>query len=324
MANFDMAIDLGSDFVSVLTKDDDVLVKQYNYVAVSADGGEALACGNGAVKLYKNNPQSVKLVRPMDECNIKNKDYADCYFNWLFTVLNEDAFDNQRARILCVVPGGANANEKKQIETMFVNLGAKAVAFTEAPKAAQRIVSQEYKSHSGIVADIGSAIADFGCFTDGEMTGGFSLYLGGRQLDVAIKQFVEEQYNLHIELPQAEKIKRQCSLYDNNVAQILIEGVNYESRMDDKVEVPIRALYDVIANYINKYCVLIKSAVRSAQPEAAEKLKLGGIFLSGGVSKLEGIADYMSKNTGLSARVSSYGANSVIYGARLMLDEVFA
>ena len=64
MANFDMAIDLGSDFVSVLTKDDDVLVKQYNYVAVSADGGEALACGNGAVKLYKNNPQSVKLVRP--------------------------------------------------------------------------------------------------------------------------------------------------------------------------------------------------------------------------------------------------------------------
>ena len=41
MANFDMAIDLGSDFVSVLTKDDDVLVKQYNYVAVSADGGEA-------------------------------------------------------------------------------------------------------------------------------------------------------------------------------------------------------------------------------------------------------------------------------------------
>lgn len=325
MANFDMAIDIGSDFVSVLTKDDDTLVKQHNYVALKDDdSGEILACGNGAVKLYKHNPQKIKLARPMDECNIKNKDYAECYFNWLFTVLNQEAFDNQRARVLCVVPGGSNANEKKQLETMFVNLGAKTVAFTEAPKAAQRVVVQEYKTHSGIVADIGSAIADFGCFVDGEMTSGFSLYMGGRQLDVAIKQFAEEQYNLHIDLIQAEKIKKQCSLYDNNVGRILIEGVNYESRMDDKVEVPIRALYDVIANYINKYCVLIRSAVRSMQPEAAEKIKLGGIFLCGGVSKLEGIADYISKNTELSVRVSSYGANSAIYGARLMLDEVFA
>ena len=48
------------------------------------------------------------------------------------------------------------------------------------------------------------------------------------------------------------------------------------------------------------------------------------VFLRPLASDFEGIADYMSKNTGLSARVSSYGANGVIYGARLMLDEVFA
>ncbi len=324
MANFDIAIDIGSDFINVIAKDDDALVKQYNYVALSEEDGRVLACGNNAVKLYKNDPQKVKLARPMDECNIRNKDYADCYFSWLFSLLNKDAFDNQRARILCVVPGGANANEKKQIETMFINLGARTVVFVEAPKAAHRIIFQEYKTHSGIVVDIGSAIADFGYFVEGEMVSGFSLYLGGRQLDVAIKQFAEEQYNLHIDLAYAEKIKRQCSLHENNVAKILIEGVNFESRMDEKIEVPMRALYDVIGKYVNKYCVLIKSALRTTQPELAEKLKLGGIFLTGGVSKLEGIANYISKNTELNARVSSYGANGVIYGARLLLDEVFA
>lgn len=322
MANFDMALDLGSDFVSVLTKSDDALIKQHNYVALkNDDSGEILACGNGAVKLYKHNPQKIKLVRPLEECGIKNKDYFDCYFNWLFTVINEEAFDNQRARILCVVPCGTNSNEKKNLETAFINLGAKSVAFTETPKAAQKIIEQEFKTGDGVVVDIGSAIADFGCFVDGDMKSGCSLYLGGRQMDVGIKQFVEEQYNMHIDLAAAEKIKTRCSMYDNNVASLTVEGTGYENKCLDRVDVPVRAFYDVLAFYLNKYSGVIKSSIRSSDVEIIERLKLGGVYLSGGVSGLEGIAEYLSKSAELKVSVSSYGANTVIYGARLMLDE---
>ena len=82
MANFDLALDLGSDFISVLTNTSDALIKQHNFIAIQEDNNEILACGNGAVKLFNHNPQNVKLVRPLEECNIKNKDYFDCYFNW--------------------------------------------------------------------------------------------------------------------------------------------------------------------------------------------------------------------------------------------------
>ena len=44
MANFDLAMDLGSDFISVLTKNSDVLIKQYNYIALkNDDSNEILA-----------------------------------------------------------------------------------------------------------------------------------------------------------------------------------------------------------------------------------------------------------------------------------------
>ena len=73
MANFDLALDFGSDFINVFTKNNDVLIKQYNLVALNAqDESEILACGNIAAKLYKNNPDKVKLVRPVEEFNIKN------------------------------------------------------------------------------------------------------------------------------------------------------------------------------------------------------------------------------------------------------------
>ena len=79
MANFDLALDLGSDFVSVIAKKDDVLIKQHSLLAIKNDeSSEILACGNGAVKLYKHNPDKIKLVRPFEECNIKNKDWFDC------------------------------------------------------------------------------------------------------------------------------------------------------------------------------------------------------------------------------------------------------
>jgi len=326
MANFDLVLDLGSDFVSVVAKTDDVLVKQHSLLAIKDDdNGEILACGNGAVKLYKHNPKRIKLVRPFDECNIKNKDWFDCYFNWLFTIINADAFDNQKARILCVVPSGTNANEKKMLEAAFVNLGAKMVVFVEIPKALIKIAEQENASSSGIMVDIGSAIADFGCFVNGEMTSGCSLYMGGRQLDIAIKQFVEEQYNLHIDLVVAEKIKKQCSLYSNNIGSIFAEGKNFGSHKEERIEIPVRSLYDVVARYVNKYCGVIKSMLRSSDVGIVEKIKLGGIYLSGGVSQIEGIAEYVSKNTDLKVKVSAYGSNTVVYGARLLMEgKVFA
>lgn len=323
MANFDLALDLGSDFISVLTNTGDALIKQHNFVAVQEDGNEILACGNGAVKLFNHNPQKIKLIRPLEECNVKNKDYFDCYFNWLFTVINESAFDNQKARILCVVPSGVNSNEKKILETSFINLGARSVVFTETPKAAQKIIEQEFKTRSGVIADLGSTIADFGCFADGVMTSGCSLYLGGRQFDVGIKQFVESQYNMYVDLQQAEKVKMQCSMYDNNVAHVIVDGMNFENKNVEKAEVPLRALYDVLAQYLNKYSAVLKSMIRSSETEVAEKLKLGGIYLCGGLSNLEGIAEYLSRSTEIEVKVSAYGANAVIYGARLMLEDAF-
>ena len=326
MANFDLALDLGSDFINVIAKADDVLIKQYNLIALNKqDESEILACGNTAAKLYKNNPKKIKLVRPLEECNIKNKDWFNCYFNWLFSIINAHAFENQNARILCVVPSGASSNEKKTLETALVNLGAKTVVFVESPKAFAKIVQQESKVNNGIMVDVGSTIADFGCFVGGQMINGCSLYLGGRQIDVGIKQFVQEQYNVHVDLITAEKIKKQCSMLNNNVGQIFVEGTNFGNPRLEKIEVPVRNLYDVVAHYVGKYCGIIKSMVRSSDVDTAEKLKLGGIYLCGGLSQLEGIGDYISRNTELNVKVSPYGSNAVIYGARLMLDDkVFA
>lgn len=322
MANFDLALDFGSDFINVFTKNNDVLIKQYNLVALNAqDESEILACGNIAAKLYKNNPDKVKLVRPVEEFNIKNQDWFNCYFGWLFSVVNQYAFDNQNARILCVVPSGATSNEKKNIEISLTNLGAKTVVFVESPKAFAKIVEKEFKIKDGIFVDIGSNIADFGCFVDGQMTNGCSLYLGGRQIDIGIKQFLQEQCNLYVDLLTAEKVKKQCSLYDNNVGKILIEGTNFSSHKDEKIEVPVRTFYDVVSHYVGKYCGVIKSMVYSSDIVLAEKIKLGGVFVCGGMSQLEGVCEYLAQNTGLNVKISSYGANAVIYGARLMLDE---
>ena len=326
MANFDLAIDLGSDFISVISKTDNVLVKQYNLVALNKqDETQVLACGNTAAKLFKHNPGKVRLVRAIEECNVKNKDWFNCYFNWLFTIVNESAFQNQSARLLCVVPSGASANEKKTLETFFINLGAKVVVFVESPKAIAKLVKEESKINNGIMVDVGSTIADFGCFIDGNMTNGCSLYLGGRQIDVGIKQFIQEQYNVHVDLSTAEKIKKQCSLLGNNVGHVFVEGTNYLNQRIEKIEVPVRSLYDIVAYYINKYCGIIKSMVRSSDVDTAEKLKLAGIYLCGGLSQLEGIDEYISRITEINVKVSQYGANAVIYGARLMLeDKVFA
>ena len=319
---FDLAVDLGSGFVSVLTRKNDIVVKQRNVVALD-NSGKVLAFGNEAYALHRNG-EGIKLAAPFKDCSILSKDLTEAYFRRVFNHVDERMFLSQKARILAVVNCGINTNEKRDWETVFLSTGAKQIVFVESPKACAKFLANRYSLSDCIVINLGGTAVDFGCLADGKMTNGCSLYLAGQDIDLEIKKFIEVNYNIRISVLAAEEIKRQCSLFENDVSYITVCGVNFESGKEETIELPARSLLDTVKSFADKYCQVVKSLLRSMDFAVADRLKLGGIYLCGGGSGLSGLKEYMSKQLNIRVAVSEGGSNTAVFGARMfLLDGIF-
>ena len=319
MSTYDIVLDLGSQFVGVLSKHNDILMRQRNAVALSNDNKIA-AFGNDAVRAAKQN-QSVKLVCPFNESTLLNVELAQRYFEWLFTVFDEKNFFTKKVRLLVIVNCGINNTEKRAWETVLYSVGAKQIKFVESTKACAKFISGRYSQNDFVVADIGSAAADFGCLIGGKMISGCSLYYAGTNMDAAIKQLIENRYNICIPLEKAEDIKRQCSFFDNDVSTITVQGINFESKKEELVEVPSRIVFEELKIFADRYCQVIKSLLISVDEHIAERLKLGGVYLCGGVGLAAGLKEFMQKTLGLDIVSNSESRYAAIYGGRIFLQE---
>ena len=319
MSTYDIVLDLGSHFVGVLSKHNDILLRQRNAVALSSDN-KIVTFGNDAIRAAKNN-QSIKLVCPFNESTLLNPELAQRYFEWLFTIFDEKNFFTKKVRLLVIVNCGINNTEKRAWEEVLYSVGAKQIKFIESTKACAKFISGRYSQSDYVVADIGSAAADFGCVINGKMISGCSLYYAGNNMDTAIKQLIENRYNTCISLEKAEDVKRQCSYYDNDVSVITVQGINFESKKEENVEVPSRIVFEELKIFADRYCQVIKSLLKSVDEHIAERLKLGGVYFCGGVSLAAGLKEYMQKTLCLDIVSSSEGRYAAIYGGRMLLQE---
>ena len=319
MPNYDIVLDLGSQFVGVLSKNNDILMRQRNAVALNSDN-RIVAYGNDAARSAKHD-QSIKTICPFNESTLLNAELAQRYFEWLFTVYDEKNFFTKKVRLLVIVNCGINNTEKRAWEEVLYSVGAKQIKFIESSKACAKFIAGRYSQSDFVVADIGSAAADFGCFIGSKMTSGCSLYYAGNNMDVAIKQLVEEKYNICISIEKSEEIKRQCSFFENDTSKISVQGINFESKREETVEMPARVFFDELKIFADRYCQVVKSLLRSVDDHIVERLKLGGVYLCGGVGLTAGLKDYMQKTLGLDVVTSAEGRFAAIYGGRILLQE---
>ncbi|HPG92083.1 MAG TPA: rod shape-determining protein [Clostridia bacterium] len=317
MAHIDIALDLGSEYITAVSAKTGLIIKEPAVVAVDAiDNKTIKAAGLAAIKMCKGQLAKVKLYRPIIEGAVADKDKAKFLLKTLVAKVLPNSSPFSRATVLCVVPCAMTKNEKQKIEFVLNMINVKQTRFITAPIASATEIFKQFNTDKGIICDMGADKTDIAIVVSKEIISGCSIYYSGRQIDEDIVSFVHKKYNLQISTEEAEKLKRECaSLYPNDVSSAEVCGINVLKGVLETVEITARELYDVVANVINKYCQVIESLLASISPEAAKGVKNEGVFLCGGLSKINGIEKYFLDGLKLNVRVPSEPDNLNALGA---------
>lgn len=307
MANYKLVFDLGSQYVSAALKDDGFIDKIPSVVAYGGqDSKQIVAVGLEALNMAKTNAV-VKISRPILEGAAIDQEGVKALISALLErLLSKRVNFFNRFLATCVVPCGMISGDKKNIESIFLGLGARSVTFVETPIADSVKMFSEFRTRCGVIMDLGYECADIAVVYDDEIVTGCTLYYAGKALTEAISRRVSTKYMSQVAFEQAEYLKLNCaSLYTNDTGFAAIKCKNVQSGSDERLEVTSKELYDTVVEFVTQYVKVIESLLASIPQDLIAGVKSEGVLLCGGGAKLQGLDLFLQNELGIPVRIAT-------------------
>ena len=145
---------------------------------------------------------------------------------------------------------------------------------------------------------------------------------GGDYLDEKIVDYFREEKNLEIGKNTAEEIKIKLAslkIKDGN-NQMEVNGRDLLDARPKTVSVSSSELVSCILPFADEVCEMVLVALEKTPPEISSDIRRDGFALSGSLSKLAGMSEYIEKKIGLKSYRSDDPGTDAILGAGQILE----
>ena len=306
MANYELVFDLGSQYVSAGLKEDGFVDKIPSVVARNVESNQIVAVGLEAINLAKVN-MVTKLSHPILEGVAIDYEGVKALVSALLNrLLSKRVNVFNRFFVTCVVPCGMISGDKKNIEALFLSMGARKIDFVETPVVDSVKMFGEFRTRQGVVVNLGYECTDLAVIFNGEIVAGCTLYYAGKQLTEAISKRLCAKYMANVPFAQAEYLKLNCaSLYSNDATMVSVNCQNIQNNATESLNVTSKELYDTVVEFVTQYVKVIESLLASVPQELISGIKSEGVMLCGGGAKLPGLDLFLQNELGIPVRVAT-------------------
>ena len=296
-----IAIDFGSGVTKIYMSGCGVVLMESTCIAVEeyVERGEkktgVKACGDKARALSGRAAVNTRIINPVAEGDIVNEELAAALLEYFLEKIEIPYKKAKRTEAIFILPCGVEREVRKKYVRLAESCGLGSVCFTQTPFAAVLGHNVEIGESTPVFSiDIGHAITNIAAFSQDGIISGLSVNLGGGNIDVHLIDELAETRNIKIGGQTAERLKNTVgSLLDDDNKMTEVDGRELSSGAPASVTVYSGQIYEVITTYIDKileYAVLVISKLPA---EVASSIMHGGVYLSGGLMKMDGLADYI-------------------------------
>lgn len=307
MANYELVFDLGSLYVSAGLKEDGFVDKIPSVVAYAGgDSKQVVAVGLDALNMSKTNA-SVKLSHPILEGTAIDPVGVKALITSLLNrLLSKRVNFFNRFLATCIVPCGMISGDKKNLESIFLGVGARSVVFVETPVADSVKLFSEFRARQGVIVDLGYECADLAVVYGSEIVAGCTLFHAGKQLTEAIANRLSSKYMAQISTEKAEYLKLNCaSLYSNDATSVVVQCQNAQNGATEELPVTSKELFDTVVEFVTQYVKIIESLFASIPQELISGVKSEGVMICGGGAKLMGLDMFLQNELGVPVRIAN-------------------
>jgi rod shape-determining protein MreB and related proteins len=317
-----VAVDLGTANTLIYTDAGGIVLNQPSVVCFQkhdAMGGKRVAAvGKEAKQLLGRAPNNLETVRPMRHGVIANFSAAEHMIRQFVDMARPRAWFGRRAAFTICVPAGATQVERRAIREAAVAAGAWKVSLIGESLASAMGAGLPVLSATGsMVVDIGGGTTEVGIVALGGMAYSGSVRVGGDQFDMAIVNYVRNQYGVLLGDQTAEHVKKTIgtAMRDVPLEHLNATGRSAEDGLPRTVQLSNHDIADAIEGPLRHVIGAVKTALETAPAELVTDIASTGIVLTGGGALLRNLGRRLTAEIGLEVRVADEPLTCAVRGA---------
>lgn len=323
-----LAIDFGSSETKIYIPGCGVVLKEATCIAVeeAESAGEkrlvVKACGDKARALSGRAAVGTHIVNPVSEGDLVHINLAVCLLEYFLEKIEISKRKARKTEVLFILPCGSKPGLKEKYKLLSEECGFCSVYFTITPFAAvlgHNVAISE--STPMFCLDIGYGITNIAALSQDGLISGITVNLGGGNIDVHLIDDIAENRSLKIGTLTAERIKNKVGslLHDDN-KMIVVDGRGVDGGAPSSLAVNSSQVYEIITTYIDKILEYASLVMSKLPAEVASGIMRGGIFVSGGVMKMDGLAEYVQEKLKITVNVPEEPQLAAVIGAGVILS----
>lgn len=321
LANNSFGIDLGTNNIKIYSRNEDSIMVEKNMIAIE-NKNTLFAYGDSAFEMYEKAPANIHISYPLSNgviADIKNMETLVRYFIGDLMKGNTKAADYYIA-----VPTDVTEVEKRAFYDLIkdANVRAKKIMVVEKAVADGLGMDIDVKNSQGVlVVNVGYDTTEISILSLGGIVLSKLIKVGGLKFDEAIRSAVRREFSLIIGGKTAENVKIGLKELEQEGKGAIVYGRDIVTGLPVEREIPTKLVDDCLEEHFNTIIDNVKVILERTPPELAADIYRHGIYLTGGASQVNHLAERINAGTGLKVNVSENPLTSVAVGLAKIIKE---
>ncbi|MDT5272704.1 MAG: rod shape-determining protein MreB [Acidobacteriota bacterium] len=319
-----MAIDIGSTSVIIAVLGRGIVVDEPAVVAVNKISGEAVAVGREAHEMLGRESRDVSLVYPLVDGVVADFERTQKMLDQFVRRARSGISHFSRRAVMSVLSGITQVEQRALYAAAeSAHIGRVYMVEEGLAAAIGAGVSIEDK-HASAVVDIGGGTTNVAVVARGMIVYAQAERVGSTDIDEAIIDRLRRHHGLIIGAPTAEALKKELGSAvepQNPERSQSVKGRDVQTGAPRAVDVSSGEVCLAAEGVVKRIARVVNRALGELPPEVASDLYDRGLILTGGGALLEGMTDFLSRETKLSTRMPPDPRYAIVNGLSQLFDE---
>ena len=320
MSNNAFGIDLGTCNIKIYNRSDDSVMVEKNMIAIQ-NKDTLFAYGDSAFEMYEKAPGNIHISYPLSNgviADIRNMELLVKYF------ISNMSKNFKAADYYIAVPTDVTGVEKRAFYDLIRDAGVKAKKIMVVEKAVADGLGLEIdvKNSQGVlIVNVGFDTTEISILSLGGIVLSRLIKVGGQKFDDAIRAAVRREFSLIIGGKTAENVKMALCDLEKEGKGAVVYGRDIVTGLPVERELPTNLIDDSLIEHFYTIIDNIKVILERTPPELAADIYRHGLYLTGGASSVNHLAELIQAGTGLKVNVSENPVTSVALGLSKIIKD---
>ncbi len=303
-----LVIDFGSGYTKIYMPGCGVVLYEATCIAIEEGDGHVYnikAYGDRAKALYGRAARSTHIMNPVVQGDIVHENLALELMRYFLEKIELSGRKARHAEALFLLPCVVSKDVLKKYHHLAEEIGFANVHFSMVPFAVvlgHNITMSE--SRPVFCLDIGCTLTNMAAVSQDGIIFGRTMCLGGKDIDIHITDDLAANHNFRIGALTAERLKNTVgSLLPDDNKMNVIDGREISSGTPYSMSVYSGHLYEILALYLDKIIEQVADVLARLSPDVSSLIMRSGIYLAGGMMKVDGVPEYIQEKLGIPVNV---------------------